>query len=80
MLNILNKNNLTYFKQITENSKGVLKSLLTTLEITNEKLNDYISDEIDIINKHHANVSEANNYVFENINTIDFIKDFLDES
>lgn len=80
MLNILNKNNLTYFKQITENSKGVLKSLLTTLEITNEKLNDYISDEIDIINKHHANVSEANNYVFENINTIDFIKDFLDEN
>lgn len=80
MLNILNKNNLTYFKQITENSKGVLKSLLTTLEITNEKLSDYISDEIDIINKHHANVSEANNYVFENINTIDFIKDFLDEN
>lgn len=80
MLNLLNKNNLTYFKQITENSKGVLKSLLTTLEVTNEKLNDYISDEIDIINKHHANVSEANNYIFENINTIDFIKDFLDEN
>lgn len=77
--NIFKKNKLTHFYNIYNNALDVLDALLSNLESTNKQLADYIIDEKFIVNEHQNNITIAQNYVVNNNELIDFIKDFFDE-
>ncbi len=77
--NIFKKNKLAHFYNIYNNALDVLDALLSNLESTNKQLADYIIDEKFIVNEHQNNITIAQNYVVNNNELIDFIKDFYDE-